>query len=524
MIHAFQWKGRRFFRVLGVIGFTSALCLATAEMNSTRSIAQDSSTSSVRRAESSTLSGQILDPDDKPVAKAVVEAFSVSPDARFHIRTETDSDGKWTANRDKGSGQLWAKSIDGKLATVVRLSASDNEVTLHLKPTAEARGRLVDAEGKPAPEQELRYGILIHDDEMNPESPFVLAFGGVTQTDSDGIYRLTALVPGQKYDVDLPLGGSRKGKIAVAAPQRAETVELGDATMPNSFRGPTIAERVNQYFNQPDELAKRIAQSRKFAAPQALRLLLIVGDPSSETARKFVEMRFGGYPKLFELLNDYEQLAVSTEDSAAMSVLKNEYGLDAKQLAPLSLVILGDAHEVIATKNWTTIASGDGKSFDAEFSQFVSSHALVRPDAQELLAAGLDRARREGKLVLLEESGTYCGWCRILARFIDRHAEIFDANFVPVRIDASRFVHGEEVMKRYRSGDGGIPWCAILDSSGTKVADWDSPDGNIGYPAEPKEREYFLKIMSTSVPKITPEQLEELRSDLEAEAKKYLSH
>jgi hypothetical protein len=107
---------------------------------------------------------------------------------------------------------------------------------------------------------------------------------------------------------------------------------------------------------------------------------------------------------------------------------------------------------------------------------------------------------------------------------MDRHTAVFEANFVPVRIDRSRFAHGEDVMNQLRSKWSGVPWCAILDADGKKLADWEGPDGNIGYPAEPKEREYFLKIMSTSVPKITAEQIAELRADLEEEAKKYVQH
>src|SRR5262249_53562339 len=154
----------------------------------------------------------------------------------------TDSEGNWTANRGRAPGQMWAKSADGKLATVVRMSADENEIKLHLVPTAEAHGRLVDDKGQLLAGEELRYGILIHDDETNPASPLVSAFGGLATTDSAGVYRLTALVPGQKYDIDASQGASLRTTIVVAAPERAETVELGDAVMPKPYRGLAVVD------------------------------------------------------------------------------------------------------------------------------------------------------------------------------------------------------------------------------------------------------------------------------------------
>src|SRR5262249_30900119 len=109
MIHALQCKGRCISRVLGVIGLAVTLCLATGQLNSRLLVAQDSLSAKSRRTGTSTLSGRVLDPDGKPVAKATIEAFSVNPDVRFHIRTETDSEGNWTANRGRAPGQMWAK-------------------------------------------------------------------------------------------------------------------------------------------------------------------------------------------------------------------------------------------------------------------------------------------------------------------------------------------------------------------------------------------------------------------------------
>jgi Thioredoxin-like len=195
-----------------------------------------------------------------------------------------------------------------------------------------------------------------------------------------------------------------------------------------------------------------------------------------------------------------------------------------EQHQPLSFVVLASDNGVLASKKLPLEAFADRKTLNEELREFTKAHALPRPDAKELLAAACNRARQEGKQVLLEESGTYCGWCRILARFFDRHPDVFEAYSLPVRIDRGRFAHGEQVMQQYRSTEGGIPWCAILDADGKKLADWDTPDGNMGYPTLPKEFDYLANILKQSAPKIAEQQLAELRIDLGQEAKKYQQH
>jgi hypothetical protein len=83
----------------------------------------------------------------------------------------------------------------------------------------------------------------------------------------------------------------------------------------------------------------------------------------------------------------------------------------------------------------------------------------------------------------------------------------------------SLLISGREQWKpaSYRTcPDHSIPWCAILDDEGTVLTNWDSPDGNIGFPNEPKYIEHFLKALAATAPRLTPAQVEELRQALKA--------
>jgi hypothetical protein len=308
--------------------------------------------------------------------------------------------------------------------------------------------------------------------------------------------------------------GPARGADPAAAPDGENTANA---------REPTLEERIAAYFGPRNDLAKTFEQAQKFDGPQALRVMLIVGDPKSYAARGYVSfLNDRSEPvKPYELLSDFEQLTVSAEDKPAMEVLQTKYGLKAEQLTPLSLVALDGNGGVLASMKLPNERIVNGDKLSVALREFTTAHALPRPDSKAILAAACDQARREGKCVLLEESGAYCGWCRVLSRFFDRHADIFDAHFVPVRMDRSRFANGEEVMKQYRATEGGIPWCAILDADGKKLADWDTPDGNMGYPTLPKEFDHLERILKQAAPEITKEQLAEMRADLEREAKRY---
>jgi hypothetical protein len=96
---------------------------------------------------------------------------------------------------------------------------------------------------------------------------------------------------------------------------------------------------------------------------------------------------------------------------------------------------------------------------------------------------------------------------------------IFDRDFVVLKIDIDRMTGGKEVLHRYRQDDaGGIPWYAVLDSKGDKLATSDALQGrvkNIGYPGSPEEIVAFMKIIEGQARRIEPAQIAFLRGELE---------
>lgn len=74
---------------------------------------------------------------------------------------------------------------------------------------------------------------------------------------------------------------------------------------------------------------------------------------------------------------------------------------------------------------------------------------------------------------------------------------------------------GREVALRLRGSErGGIPWMTILDEKGEKLITSDGPKGNIGYPFEPHEIEFFVTMLKATGKQMTAERLAEVEQAL----------
>lgn len=89
-------------------------------------------------------------------------------------------------------------------------------------------------------------------------------------------------------------------------------------------------------------------------------------------------------------------------------------------------------------------------------------------DPKANLAEGAARARSEGKRVLLEVGGDWCGWCHVLDRFLAENALAHDAfakSFVIVKVNYSQRQKNEAFLSQYPKIRG-YPAFIVLDAEG----------------------------------------------------------
>ena len=285
-----------------------------------------------------------------------------------------------------------------------------------------------------------------------------------------------------------------------------------------SARRERIAAAISKAFNKPGTLGIRLDRALDDARLKYQRVLIVFADPQSKACQQLYGLYYEDTDAQ-KAFADYQLLSVNAKDAKAdemTAMLKARLGAEQISRERPTLLIVDVDGKLLATSDVRRVSKAG--QIDRELLiDFLRSFSSEKPDAEKMLADALVQADREGKCVLLQETGAFCGWCVVLSRFIEAHRDLFARDYVPITIDRHRFGHGQQVMDRVRtSKDGGIPWMAILDSQGKVLVTSDGPKGNIGYPAKPEEIEHFMKMLTTTARRLTPEQLATLRKDLEA--------
>ena len=91
---------------------------------------------------------------------------------------------------------------------------------------------------------------------------------------------------------------------------------------------------------------------------------------------------------------------------------------------------------------------------------------------------------------------------------------VLERDFVLMKIDTERMTDGKKVGLTLRGSAGGIPWFAFLDAAGKKLMTSDGPAGNIGCPATPEEIGHFKTMLSKTVKRISPEDIDKPRCSM----------
>ncbi|MEZ6060159.1 MAG: thioredoxin family protein [Planctomycetaceae bacterium] len=212
-------------------------------------------------------------------------------------------------------------------------------------------------------------------------------------------------------------------------------------------------------------------------------------------------------PIVFE---EYELVLV---DEGNNHDLMLHYGGSDRQYAYPHLTVL-DAEGNVLTNQETGSLEVGPKHDPEKVAAFLREWAPKKVDADELLTAALQQAAREDKHVLLRVGTPYCGWCKVLAQFIQDHDTLFDKDYVDIKIDTMRMTNGGEVADRFAPEEpGGVPWFVILDATGSVVATSHGPEGNVGYPHQPNEIAHFISMLRDTGSHLTDDDLSVIEAD-----------
>jgi thiol-disulfide isomerase/thioredoxin len=164
--------------------------------------------------------------------------------------------------------------------------------------------------------------------------------------------------------------------------------------------------------------------------------------------------------------------------------------------------------------------------------------------ATSMVDDAVKTAKAEHKGVLVIFHASWCGWCKQLDKTLEVPAfkSVLDKDFVVLHVTvyenkahkADENPGGADLISKLGGADSGLPFYAVVNSDGEKVADSklvEQGQGphpqNMGFPTEPVELDHFVQMLQAGNPEMTAQDAATLHKVLEdraAEIKAKLAH
>jgi hypothetical protein len=436
----------------------------------------------------------------QPIAGAMVHGVPRTFSGR-DWQAETGEDGKFQVRRREEATYVHAHNGDRSLAAIVEVGDTKKTFVILLEPVGSARGRLVNDALEPVVGQKLQYGVDVPDVDNNTWST---RFGGATVTDEHGDFELPGLAPGWEYKVYFPPTpeGSipQLTKLTITA---GEQRELGDLKTPaprKPYKPPTLEERIQSSFEVSGTPLERHQRSLETIKLVNQHQLIVFGVPDDPSIVSLMKLRFED-PGFRPFSDEFRFLPIPTDAprlAAALALAENLEEALPGDGQVFRLVICDAAGTKVASAGVEQLFS-EGKFSQDKFFDLLRQHLTEPLDARQLLDDAFRRAAQENKRVIVQETASWCGPCHMLSRLLDAN-RVWEQDYMWVKMD-HRWTGAKEIMAEIRDGaEGGIPWFAIMDADGKKLATSNSPESgsNIGYPSEASGRVHFAHMLNAT--------------------------
>jgi thiol:disulfide interchange protein len=226
-----------------------------------------------------------------------------------------------------------------------------------------------------------------------------------------------------------------------------------------------------------------------------------------------------------ELLYEYDIVYVDSLKGDKNVELAASYGADLKKNGVPFLTVLDGDGKVIANQETGALEKEiDGKKgHDPKLvMEFLKKHQVEYLKAGDLFDRAMARAKAEDKRLFLHFGAPWCHCCKQLDAWLGTPdvAALLTKDFIELKIDVDRTIGGNDLLKRYRSEDSGIPWFVLLDAQGNALAESGEGKKNIGFPSKPDEIEVFASMLDKARVRLTPNDVEALKRSLAPPSKK----
>jgi hypothetical protein len=447
------------------------------------------------------ISGRLLLPPNivADLNEAVVEFGAIDGETDERSNCKTNAKGEFSFDSKASRIGIYARTKDRKAAGVARFGDLDRPLDVTLQPTNELRGQLIGKDGRPVKKRAVHAAINVgkFDFSKPGQTNFVAATLDAT-TDEEGNYSFTGLPCETSINLSVTLDGPDRET-------RSDEVYL----LPEETR-PRMVSRLGRptrkvSFAERYEGVLRDCRLSNFGA------MVILYRPA-EGAKQFVTANFMSHETTIEVAG-FMQIDASLDresdsDISAFARSKN-WPLPAKGKV-FALAMDPAGHELGRIE----IDLKDPAS-PKRAAEFIRQHAPAPADAREKWEHAFALARQSGRNVWVRISQRYCGPCFRLARWLDDQKTLLSLDYVFLKIDDWRDLHGAEVADRLTGHERqGIPFCAIFDATGKMLITSESPLGNIGHPEGFEGKRHIRKMLLATRSKLTDQQIDAIVNSL----------
>lgn len=310
-------------------------------------------------------------------------------------------------------------------------------------------------------------------------------------------------------------------------------IEIGmrcDATRPAEQNG---REYLGKYFIELDEqrppqvhrlgpepsvpskltIEERVAEVLRDARLGGFHAMMILADTTDERCNSFVQenllsndtnQKVGNYMQM-----RFNTGAASSEKSKAYIKAKTwPVPTDGKVVA-----IALDASGKELGQATIEISANDAKE---QAVRFVEKHSPPVIDAKQKWNEAFALAKKTNRRVWVRISQRYCEPCFQLNRWLDDHRTMLEKEFVLLKINNVRDLHGTELAEKITDGKPfGVPFFAFYDADRNKLIDSLGPTGNIGSITGYEGKRHFRRMLQKVQQTLSDAEIEQIVGNIE---------
>ncbi len=430
-----------------------------------------------------------------------VRVGSVDPNYEDEQSITCKADGSFSFDTFAGEVAIFAGTKNGELAGAIVTKKFGSPVEIRLRPTLIYHGQLLGVGDQPVVSHPVRTIVSLYGERV-PGARFPHRFEVArleTKTDNEGNYTFRGLPCQIKASIYADsLGGGD------------DSIYVGEILLePNELRPRAVSNLATKAAAAVQlPLAERYKTTFRDCKLAGYRPLVIIADDTG-SADSFINRNYANYEVNKDVYSFMPIIVTGGKKplAAADEAFLKEYEWPLPEIGRVVAIVLdADGSELgrqVLDLNETSAAD--------EATKFIHQYAPAQQDAEVKWSEAFAEAARTNRRVWVRISQRYCGPCFRLTRWLDDQHPLLEKDYVVVKIDDVRDLHGSDVATRITRGQRhGVPFHAIFDASGTMLIDSAGPLGNIGYPSGTEGKRHLQKMLMETRQTLTDTEVEQL--------------